>query len=552
MDYDIYELCKKRLPKLLKDDQEGNSKYIFVVDIFEIAEALLSEKYGVIYIEKDEQLNEIAILLGSNYWTNNAIIIGCCSKRVNEIIGNSLGSRAYISTGWKIYNNKKEYYSINPDELVPNVEKFINSLNINTPALIYDSVTGLIDPKNTGYREVAEYVIQKYDIVVVDDEPRSRVNGRIYKQFTPDSNNNILIGELNNSTRHYRNEVFEYTITLAPKVTFTKECIPFINGVYNLKEEKLKDYTDDMYFSYCIPHNYNQNALMDLKSSAIADNFFNSVSCNDDEVSTLLWDIIAYCFVEGNPWQKTFFIYGTGCNGKGVFFSLLAKIFGKEKVEFKSWEDLGKPQGRLSIMDKLLVLCNDINDTYVKQPQALKTLISCEPQTVKRLYQDEFTAVFRGKIISSGNAIPRVNDTSNGWQRRLTLIPFEADFRDNPDVNLTKKLTAEPVIEYIIALVIERLPGVLSKGFATPARVEELIEEYRLENNPVAQFIKSEGDKFRGIDNGKVLDTIWIMYRNFCFENGYKPKAKNPFAKEAKVAGLKKTRKYKSSEIFYT
>jgi len=28
------------------------------------------------------------------------------------------------------------------------------------------------------------------------------------------------------------------------------------------------------------------------------------------------------------------------------------------------------------------------------------------------------------------------------------------------------------------------------------SRVNELIEEYRLENNPVAQFIESEGDKF--------------------------------------------------------
>lgn len=90
------------------------------------------------------------------------------------------------------------------------------------------------------------------------------------------------------------------------------------------------------------------------------------------------------------------------------------------------------------------------------------------------------------------------------------------------------------------------------KDFTTPARVNELIEEYRLENNPVAQFIESEGDKFRGVENGKVLDTIWTMYKNYCYDNGYKPKGKNPFAKEAKVAGLKKTRKYKSSEIFYT
>ena len=87
--------------------------------------------------------------------------------------------------------------------------------------------------------------------------------------------------------------------------------------------------------------------------------------------------------------------------------------------------------------------------------------------------------------------------------------------------------------------------------FTTPARVNELIEEYRLENNPVAQFIESEGDKFKGIDNGKVLDVIWTMYKNYCYENGYNPKSKNPFAKDARVAGLKKKRKTSNTPFIY-
>ena len=76
-EYDIFTICKNRLEDLLKNNQVGNSKYIFVVDRFEIAEFLLSMKYGVIYIENNEHLNEIIEILHSNYWTNNTIIIGC-------------------------------------------------------------------------------------------------------------------------------------------------------------------------------------------------------------------------------------------------------------------------------------------------------------------------------------------------------------------------------------------------------------------------------------------------------------------------------------------
>ena len=47
-EYDIFTICKNRLEDLLKNNQVGNSRYIFVVDRFEIAEFLLSMKYGVI------------------------------------------------------------------------------------------------------------------------------------------------------------------------------------------------------------------------------------------------------------------------------------------------------------------------------------------------------------------------------------------------------------------------------------------------------------------------------------------------------------------------
>lgn len=551
-EYDIFTICKNRLEDLLKNNQVGNSRYIFVVDRFEIAEFLLSMKYGVIYIENNEHLNEIIEILHSNYWTNNTIIIGCCYKNVNTAIGNAVGSKSYISTGWKIYNSKKEYYCLHPDELNNNIENFIKSIDgSSTPHLNYDSQSGLIDAKNTAYREIASYVIEKYNIFLIDDELMIKKVRCIYEQYTPRINDNILINEVNTSTKNYRSEVYQYIIHLAPKAVLTKNCIPFENGVYDMNDKKLIPYEKDMFFNFYINHKYNPNALFDLESGKTADTFFNNISCDDNNIYNLLVDIIAYCFIENNPFQKMFFLYGTGGNGKGVFFELIDYIFGSDNVAYKNWEELSTPQGRLNIIGKKVVLCDDINDTYVKEPQALKTLISCEPQTVKRLYQDEFTATFRGKIISSGNAIPRVNDTSNGWQRRLILIPFEADFRSKPDVNMAKKLTTEPVTEYIIALAIERLPKVMTKGFTPPTRVEELIEDYRLENNPVAQFIESEGDKFKGIENGKVLDTIWIMYKNYCFENGYKPKAKIPFSKDAKVAGLIKARKTPSEPFIY-
>lgn len=89
--------------------------------------------------------------------------------------------------------------------------------------LVFDD--GAIDAKKTGYRAVAEYVIHKYDIVRVDDMlmKQKRRYCRIYEQYTKRINNCILLKELKNSTRNYRNEVFYYIVSLAPKIFSSNE-----------------------------------------------------------------------------------------------------------------------------------------------------------------------------------------------------------------------------------------------------------------------------------------------------------------------------------------
>lgn len=550
---ELFNVCIKLLPDRLKSKQEGNSKYIFVIDKSSIAEAVIALGYGVAYVSSMPQLEEIkGIFQASNMYANNCVIIGCCSQAVNKVIGEALGNKRYIDTGWRIYAEKKQYYELHPDELKPRIEAFIYNMSKPESRIVINEETGLISLAETGYKNTAEYIIDKYDIVMLDDELRIHREGRIYSSYTEADNDNLLIDLIHNSKKRDRAEVFPYIRRYAPKRSKTRGTIAFLNGVFDIKEKKLKPYEANMYFTACIPHRYVGNAEKDINSGRIASKFFEAVSCGDYEVEKLLYQIIAYCFIEGNPWQKTFFIFGAGGNGKGTFFSLLTAIFGLDKVEFKTWQDLGTPTGRASIIDKLVVLCNDINDTYIKEPQALKTLISCEPQTVRLLYHDPFTAIFNGKIISSGNAIPRVNDTSNGWQRRLILIPFDADFRNCPDVNMADKLTSEPVIEHIICLAMDELAGVLEKGFKTPSRVDELIEEYRLENNPVALFLKECGDNFRGRENAKVLNTIYgTYYTNFCNENGYRLLSKNKFAKEAKAAGIRTTRHNSDPVTYY-
>lgn len=181
MAIDIFELCKARLPKLLEKEQEGNSRYIFAVDQYNIAETIISFGYNAIYISSMVELAEITeILQGANMFANNCVIVGCCYKSVNDSIGKAVNSLRFINTGWKIYESKKEYYELNTDELKPRIEAFIHNMVKSESAIKLNEETGLIDLKKTGYKNTALYIIDKFDIIMLDDELRMHQEGRIY------------------------------------------------------------------------------------------------------------------------------------------------------------------------------------------------------------------------------------------------------------------------------------------------------------------------------------------------------------------------------------
>ncbi len=549
---DWYNSCKRTLEELKDTPPEGRRRYIFVVDSASICESVIYSGCNAALIRDKSDLDEILSLLFDLNFTEY-IIIPCCSKAVNAEIESDIRAERRITRGtYLLFGGKRSYYEVHPDELSGRIDKIIASIE-KPSALKRDLTTGLIIAKASEnlYRDIADYIIGKYDIVNLDGETRIHELGRYYSLYTADKNHNILLDELDNSSAKFRNEVFIYIRKFAPQRSITKGYVPFNNCVYDIRRGDVADYNEDMYFAHLIPHKLDIN-LRDSKASEFIGKFFNDISAGDDEVCMLLFDLIGYCLLDGNPFQKTFFIYGSGGNGKGVFFSLLNAIMGEENVTYRTWDDLSRATGRNGMIDKRLVLCNDIDSNFVKEPQSLKTLVSCEPQVVKQLYCDEYTATFRGKIISSGNCIPKVNDTSNGWGRRLVIIPFKGDFRAKPDITLTKKITSERVIEVLLPTCLMRLDGLLKRGMHSPKAVIDAVNEYKLENNPMLLFAKEYCSAIKGEENAKTLDVVYnAMYVNFCKENNYKPMSKMSFVKKTDEAGIEKYRDKSTDKMLY-
>jgi putative DNA primase/helicase len=523
---------------------ENNKKrYVFITKNKRISEEIILCGYSVLLAESSEELKEVVTYITDNapvFTTKDFVIIGCCVGYENNQLEKAGGSTKFID-GYNVFANKEPYYTVHTEEIGGLLADFLKSLE----------VPNFMIGKTIDKKAVAEYTIKHLDIINLDGDIMQHSESRIYANYTEDTNDKALLDILDNSSINQRKEIYPYIERYAPKRATTRDCIAFKNGVYDLNKKELKPYAEDMYFSLCIPHNYNPEAVKDTEAVETVKSFFNAITCENKELEKLLFEIIAYCFIDGNPWQKTFFLYGSGGNGKGTFFQVLTAIFGADRVANMAWQGLLKDTERYLMVGKSLIICDDVNNTYMQEPQILKQIASCEPITVKSLYKNVKQYTFKGKLISSGNDIPRVNDTSNGWQRRLITIPFGADFRNNPDVAISKTLTAEPIIECIIARALYVLPKVLDRGFTAPKASAELLEEYRLQNNPVASFVAEYGEKILGQDNEKSLKVLYTEYQNFCDDNGYKALGIREFGKRLRNEGLEKRQLKKDGLRYY-
>src|SRR5699024_825092 len=93
----------------------------------------------------------------------------------------------------------------------------------------------------------------------------------------------------------------------------TPHLIPVRNGVYDLSSKSLIDYSEDLIFTSKIDTNYNPNAE-NPKDLFDVDKWFREISCDDEEVELLLWQIINEAINGNHTRGKYFILYGQGAN----------------------------------------------------------------------------------------------------------------------------------------------------------------------------------------------------------------------------------------------
>lgn len=385
------------------------------------------------------------------------------------------------------------------------------------------------------HEKFGNYMLMNSNILRIDDQVNIYTKEGVYSNNS-DEFERVMIDKIPHLKDSQRKEVYKYVALKCDikGVFASPKYIGLKDSILDIETGETFPYTPKWIIQNRIDYNYNPDAYHELMDKTL-----NKVACNDPQIRALLEEMIGYALYRKNALQVAFILTGEGSNGKSTILNIIKKLIGKANytsLDLRELEDSFKPS---ELYNKLANIGDDISAKYLETSSIFKKVVTGETFMVQRKYAQPFTLESYATQIFCANQLPSVNDHSDGFSRRLVIVPFNAKFSKHDadyDPFIEDKLLEDDALEYLLKIAIDGLKRALyNKQFTKSDAGEKEKELYLRSNNNVLEWFDDEEPK---IENESVAD-VYRMYSVWCALNGAKAVKKNTLSKEIrKVYGL--------------
>lgn len=273
----------------------------------------------------------------------------------------------------------------------------------------------------------------------------------------------------------------------------------------------------------------------------------------DPAVRAFLQRYLGYTLTGDTREQCLVLLHGKGANGKSTLVELVSWIAGDyaHALPFASLLHDDKRRGSEATPDiarlpgARLVTAAEPEVGQRFSESLVKQLTGGETITARNLNQPffEFRPAF--KLLLSFNHRPAVRGQDEGIWRRLRLVPFEVEIPEpERDQDLLAKLKAEG--PGVLNWLLDGLRLWLEDGLAVPEAVRSATEGYRVDSDPVGQFLAAATRQELG---ARVqASTLYKAYQAWCSEAAFTPWSSTAFGRSMADRGFRKVR---SDGTFY-
>lgn len=375
----------------------------------------------------------------------------------------------------------------------------------------------------------------------------SEIDKEHFQKFLGEAAEQMGVIKFSSRFYQFREQLFKQFLATAylptPESNKDKVLINLQNGTFEIspKGMKLGAFDRSNFITYQLPFKYDPQTEAPLFGA-----YLDKV-LPDKERQRVLAEFLGFVFIKHGSnalkEEKALILYGTGANGKSVFFEIVNALLGEKNVSSYSLQSLTNDNGyfRAKIANKLVNYASEINGNL--ETSIFKQLVSGEPVEARLPYGQPFTLKQYAKLIFNCNELPKDVEHTNAYFRRFLIIPFDVTIpTDEQDKNLHTKII-ENELSGVFNWVLEGLNRLLKqKRFSDCQAAQRAVEKYKMESDNVQMFLH-ENEYGISATNETALKSLFSEYQNYCIESGFKACSLKTLADRLRNSGYQTSRK---------
>lgn len=325
----------------------------------------------------------------------------------------------------------------------------------------------------------------------------------------------------------------------SPEVSKDNVLINLLNGTFEISSDNanLRAFNRKDFIKYQLNFEYNP-----LAKAPKFEAFLNRVQ-PDKERQNILSEYLGYIFINSLKLEKALILYGSGANGKSVFFEVVNALLGNDNVCSYSLQNITKYDSyqRAELANKLVNYASEINGKL--ETSIFKQIVSGEPVEARQIYGKPFTMTNYAKLIFNCNELPKEVEQTHAFFRRFLIVPFDVTI---PEEEQNKELAKEIINEELTGVfnwVLEGLKRLLKqKNFTNSDAVNNQLKQYKKNSDSVLMFLDDE-NYIKSKSEFISLKEMFALYKSYCNETGFYNCSIKVFSERLKNNGYHTERK---------
>ena len=194
------------------------------------------------------------------------------------------------------------------------------------------------------------------------------------------------------------------------------------SGMVDWRTGKLEPHDPELLSTVQLPLEYDPDATCPTFDKWLAETI-------DADTIALVWEVIGYLLMSGNPLHRAVLLVGKGRNGKGTLLRVITKLVGKRNTSSLSLTDITDGKFEVAgLFGKLINIAGDIEARNLTNTAKFKAITGGDSILAQHKNGHPFEYTPWAVPVFSANQLWQSSDNTDGYLDRWLVVPFPRKF----------------------------------------------------------------------------------------------------------------------------